>query len=145
MTRWAEETRRTQSALLELKRTNQKLERLATTDALTGCGNRRQFIERIEIEIARSRRDNPAFSLLSLDIDNFKAINDTYGHLAGDEILRFAQMCREVVRPYDNVARVGGEEFMICFPRPSSMRPTRSKNACAGSFRTASSRPRMVH
>jgi diguanylate cyclase (GGDEF)-like protein len=117
MTRLAEETRRTQSALLELKRTNQKLEHLATTDALTGCRNRRQFVERIEIEIARSGRDNPTFSLLSLDIDHFKAINDTYGHLAGDEILRgFAQMCREAVRPYDYVARVGGEEFMILLP-----------------------------
>jgi two-component system cell cycle response regulator len=117
MTRLAEETKRAQDALLELKRTNLKLEHLATTDPLTGCGNRRQFMERIEIEIARSGRDNPPFSLLSLDIDHFKAINDTYGHQVGDEILRgFAQMCREVLRPYDYVARVGGEEFMVLLP-----------------------------
>jgi diguanylate cyclase (GGDEF)-like protein len=117
MTRLAEETKRTQGALLELKRTNLKLKHLATTDPLTGCGNRRQFIERMEVEIARSGRDNPHFSLLSLDVDHFKTINDTYGHLVGDDILReFAQICREVIRPYDYIARVGGEEFMVLLP-----------------------------
>jgi two-component system, cell cycle response regulator len=64
MTRLAEETKRAKDALLELKRTNLKLEQLATTDPLTGCGNRRQFMERMEIEVARSDRDNPPFSLL---------------------------------------------------------------------------------
>lgn len=117
MARLAEETKRAQNALMELKRTNLKLEHLAATDPLTGCGNRRQFMERIEIEIARSGRDNPPFSLLSLDIDHFKAINDTYGHQVGDTIPRgFAKMCGEVLRPYDYLARIGGEEFMVLLP-----------------------------
>jgi diguanylate cyclase (GGDEF)-like protein len=117
MTRLAEESKRAKDALLELKRTNLRLEQLAVTDPLTGCGNRRQFMERVEIEMARSGRDNPPFSLLSLAIDHFEAINETYGNKVGDEILRdFAQMCREVLRPYDYVARAGGEEFMVLLP-----------------------------
>jgi diguanylate cyclase (GGDEF)-like protein len=117
MARLAEATARTQNAMQELQRTNQKLEHLATTDPLTGAGNRRQFIERIEVEIARAKRDNLTFSLLSLDLDHFKEINDRYGHQVGDEILRsFAQKCLEVIRPYDYIARVGGEEFMVLLP-----------------------------
>jgi diguanylate cyclase (GGDEF)-like protein len=120
MTRLAEETKRAKDALLELKRTNLKLEQISATDPLTGCGNRHQFVERVEIEIARAERDNPPFSILSLDIDHFKAVNDTYGRHVGDEILRgLAQICREVLRPYDYVARVDGEKFMILLPETS--------------------------
>jgi two-component system cell cycle response regulator len=109
---------RTESALQELQRTNQKLEHLAATDPLTGASNRRKFIECVEAEIARAKQNGAPFSLLSLDLDNFKWINDCYGHQTGDKILQgFVQTCLDAIRPYDGVARVGGEEFMVLLPQ----------------------------
>ncbi len=117
MARLAEEVARTDAASQELQRTNQKLEHLAATDPLTGAGNRRDFIERIEGEIARAKRGGPTFSLLSLDIDHFKAINDSRGHQGGDDVLRgFVNKCLQTIRPHDYLARVGGEEFMVLLP-----------------------------
>jgi diguanylate cyclase (GGDEF)-like protein len=111
---------RTESALQELQHSNRMLEHLASTDPLTGAANRRYFIERVDAEIARSRRDNLSFSLLALDLDNFKAINDHYGHQVGDDVLQgFVQKCLEEIRPYDSVARMGGEEFMVLLPQAS--------------------------
>jgi diguanylate cyclase (GGDEF)-like protein len=115
--RVAEATARTQDALQELQQTNQKLELLATTDSLTGAGNRHQFIERITAEIARAKRGDAPFCLLSLDVDHFKSINDLHGHQVGDDILRrFVLRCIDAIRPYDYFARVGGEEFMVLLP-----------------------------
>jgi len=118
MARLAEAMARTESALQELKRTNLKLEHLAATDPLTGAANRRQFIDMVDAEIERAKRGGAPFSLLALDLDHFKAINDSYGHQVGDEILRgFVQRCLDAIRPYDGVARVGGEEFMVLLPQ----------------------------
>lgn len=118
MARLAESMARTEGVLQELKRTNQKLEHLATTDPLTGASNRRKFIEQMQSEIARAKRDGTAFSLLALDLDNFKTINDNYGHQFGDVVLRnFVRQCLAAIRPYDHIARVGGEEFMVLLPR----------------------------
>ncbi|AOJ40436.1 diguanylate cyclase [Burkholderia lata] len=109
---------RTEHALQALQRTNEKLEHLAATDPLTGATNRRQFIESVQAEINRAKRHGAPFSLLALDLDHFKAINDSYGHQAGDQVLqRFVDKCADAIRPYDGVARMGGEEFMVLLPQ----------------------------
>ncbi|KYK49166.1 hypothetical protein A1D31_40050 [Bradyrhizobium liaoningense] len=118
----------TQKALQQVQLSNQRLEWLAATDPLTGAGNRRHFIEHIGAEIARAMRTGAPLSLLSLDLDHFKDINDSRGHSVGDEVLRvFVRKCLEAIRPYDSVARVGGEEFMVLAPR--STRLARSPSA----------------
>ena len=118
MARIAEETARTESALRELQRTNQTLEQLVATDSLTGACNRRRFVEHVEAEIERVKRGAAPFSVLALDLDNFKSINDRYGHQVGDDILKaFVKKSVAAIRPYDGVARVGGEEFMILLPQ----------------------------
>jgi diguanylate cyclase (GGDEF)-like protein len=117
MARLTEAMAGTQSALEEVQRSNQKLESLAATDPLTGAGNRRQFIAHIGSEIARAKRSGAPLSLLSLDLDHFKSINDSRGHIVGDEVLcEFVRKCLEAIRPYDSIARVGGEEFMVLLP-----------------------------
>lgn len=98
----------------EHKISQTKLERLAHEDPLTGLYNRRMFHERLEQHIARSRRAKQGFAVAFLDLDHFKAVNDRYGHEAGDELLCAAsQRILRVVRDYDTVARMGGDEFAI--------------------------------
>jgi two-component system, cell cycle response regulator len=117
MSRLMESMARTKNVSQELQRINQELEYLVATDQLTGAGNRRQFIERVDAEIARVKRGGDTFSLLSLDLDHFKMINDSHGRQVGDAILReFVQKCRYALRPYDSIARMGGEEFMVLLP-----------------------------
>jgi diguanylate cyclase (GGDEF)-like protein len=102
---------------LELLLANQKLEKLATTDPLTGIANRRKMTEQISHELDRARRFHHPLSLLMIDIDHFKRINDTYGHEVGDKaIVAIARLLTESMRGVDLVARFGGEEFVLLMP-----------------------------
>jgi len=97
--------------------TENELMRLATTDMLTGLTNRMHFDSIFHEEIERSRRYEHPLSLIMIDIDNFKSINDRYGHAAGDKVLtRFARELTANVRSVDTLARWGGEEFMLLTP-----------------------------
>lgn len=103
-----------QEDITERKDYQATLERLATTDHLTGLLNRRAFLETTEKEIRRAYRYGQSLSLLMLDIDHFKHINDTHGHPAGDEVLRrVAATCRKTLRDEDLTGRLGGEEFAV--------------------------------
>src|SRR5438445_578420 len=94
-----------------------RLEKLAATDALTGCLNRRALSEELEAEIDRARRYNLALTILLADIDRFKLVNDTRGHIAGDSVLRqVGELLRREARSVDLVARYGGEEFVVVMP-----------------------------
>lgn len=93
------------------------LERLTRLDPLTELGNRRDFFERAEREVARCRRFAEPVSLMILDIDHFKRINDERGHPVGDEVLRhFGRVCRQSLRSIDIAGRLGGEEFGVLMP-----------------------------
>jgi two-component system cell cycle response regulator len=95
----------------------QRLEKLALTDALTGCLNRRALSEALGQELDRARRYNLALTILLADIDRFKQINDTRGHIAGDSVLRqVGDLLRREARSVDIVARYGGEEFVVVMP-----------------------------
>jgi len=96
------------------------LERMAITDGLTGLFNHRYFYDRLEEEFSRARRYEHDLSCIFMDLDNFKKINDVYGHRAGDEVLRSVGLfVREVVRESDIAARYGGEEFAVLLPETS--------------------------
>jgi diguanylate cyclase (GGDEF)-like protein/PAS domain S-box-containing protein len=97
-----------------LKKANQKMEHLALFDPLTGLANRRLFIERLHHSVLNARRHKKITALLFLDLDQFKRINDTLGHQAGDKLLlTIADRLQTCVRPQDTVARLGGDEFTI--------------------------------
>ena len=94
-----------------------ELAKIAATDALTGIPNRRYFFETANLEVARVRRFGSAASVIMIDLDHFKAVNDTHGHAAGDKVLRcFAEVCRNSLRQIDVFARIGGEEFAAILP-----------------------------
>ncbi|MFT5707850.1 MAG: diguanylate cyclase (GGDEF)-like protein [Oceanospirillaceae bacterium] len=100
---------------------NDKLLELATTDSLTGLFVRRYFNEKANAEFTRCHRYKGVFSLLIIDIDDFKLINDKHGHSCGDTILStFSQKLKENLRGTDIVARWGGEEFIVLIPQGSS-------------------------
>jgi diguanylate cyclase (GGDEF)-like protein len=95
----------------------EELERLAQVDSLTGLVNRRVAEERLKSEAARSERHGHPLTVVSFDLDNFKLINDTYGHLSGDQVLKhFARRLETAVRKSDIAARMGGDEFLVLLP-----------------------------
>ncbi|MBP1765665.1 MAG: ydaM1 [Firmicutes bacterium] len=100
-----------------LKKKNEALQLLAVTDELTGLFNRHYFYQKIAEEAERSERYNEPLSMIILDLDNFKRINDTWGHLVGDEVLKeTAAIVGRIIRKPDILARLGGEEFVILMP-----------------------------
>lgn len=109
--------RRVTSRTLELQAANTQLERLATTDPLTGIGNRRKMTEQIGQELERARRLQHPLALLMIDIDHFKRINDSHGHEIGDRaIIAVAGTLSAAMRTIDMVSRFGGEEFVLLMP-----------------------------
>ncbi|MCA2983144.1 diguanylate cyclase [Gemmatimonas sp.] len=96
---------------------NARLEQLAQTDPLTQLLNRRALTERIAAEMERTLRYDSTMALLMIDLDHFKRVNDTYGHLVGDDVLRdVAPLLSDTIRTADIVARYGGEEFLVLLP-----------------------------
>ena len=101
----------------ELKAKNNLLEKLSQTDYLTGLLNRRKIYKELEKEYQRSNRYNSTFSIIILDIDWFKSVNDTHGHDAGDKVLKeVADILKSMLRATDSLARWGGEEFLVLCP-----------------------------
>jgi diguanylate cyclase (GGDEF)-like protein len=100
----------------------QKVREQALTDPLTGVYNRRYFFEMGNLEIEQARRSGRGLGVILLDLDHFKQVNDTYGHLAGDQILaQVAHILREQVRSSDVICRYGGEEFAVLLPEINMM------------------------
>ncbi len=112
--------RKTELHVAELQEKIVDLERLAMTDELTGLLNRRGFPCRLSQAISAAKRYNDYGVLIYVDLDNFKPINDTFGHAAGDEVLRHvARLLQENVRDFDTVGRLGGDEFTVLLSRTS--------------------------
>ena len=100
-----------------LERELKALRATALSDPLTGVANRRSLLERIDYEIARHARSRRSFAVLMLDLDGFKLLNDRFGHLAGDDLLReMAAALARAIRDQDTLARVGGDEFCVLAP-----------------------------
>ncbi len=103
--------------LFELEENRARLLNMATRDSLTQLYNRRFFMESFELETTRALRTNANLAVLMIDIDDFKSVNDQYGHATGDRVLqKVARACADMVRSYDVLARLGGEEFVVLLP-----------------------------
>jgi len=109
--------------ITERKKAERALEKLAQIDELTGLANRRHFMLLAEQELSRMVRYGGVLSVLMMDIDHFKQVNDTYGHHTGDLVLReLGRLCRETLRDVDFVGRIGGEEFAVMLPQTNGTR-----------------------
>jgi diguanylate cyclase (GGDEF)-like protein len=103
--------------LFEVEQARAQLQIAVVRDSLTGLYNRGHFLARLREEIERSRREAQSLALILIDVDRFKAINDSFGHAAGDAVLeRLGQVLVDALRPYDLIARYGGEEFVALLP-----------------------------
>lgn len=103
--------------LSRLKKSLEIERKIARTDYLTGAANRKAFSEKLEIELYRSNRNNSSLAIAYFDIDNFKSINDHFGHKTGDDLLvKTAAVVTRNIRKIDLLARIGGDEFIILFP-----------------------------
>ena len=119
-----------------------RLRQMAEFDSLTGLANRFQFDEKLGAAIARSDRSNSAMALIFLDVDHFKAINDTFGHAAGDQVLReIGQRLKQTVRQTDTVARLSGDEFVVIL---ESLAQAVEARAVAGKICEAMAAPFMI-
>lgn len=123
--------------ITEYKSLQEKLQAQANHDFLTGLPNRRHFMDKASTEVARSNRYGGSLSLLMIDIDYFKRINDNYGHQAGDIVLqRFSQQCKAQLRDIDLLCRHGGEEFAVLLPETGleqALEVAERLRACAAS------------
>jgi diguanylate cyclase (GGDEF)-like protein len=132
---YKEAVKRAERLAADLKTTSEKLRHAAYHDSLTGLHNRQFFQEAIEREIHRSRRHQHTLSLIMFDIDQFKTINDTYGHHSGDIVLKtIAQMILHGTRRSDTVVRYGGEEFAILLPETSLTNAVTKAESCRASI-----------
>jgi diguanylate cyclase (GGDEF)-like protein len=106
--------------ITKFEKEKQRLQFLADYDALTKVYNRRKINKELDSEVARAARYGQHFSIIMIDIDHFKKINDTYGHLAGDVVLmEFAELLQNKIRQTDLLGRYGGEEFILVMPSTS--------------------------
>jgi diguanylate cyclase (GGDEF)-like protein len=109
-----------------LKLREEELKEIASTDSLTGLPNRRSVLEYLKFEINRAKRKKVPLSIAILDVDDFKQINDTFGHMVGDRVLKeLAILLRKNLRSGDVVGRFGGEEFVVVFPETELITATK--------------------
>jgi diguanylate cyclase (GGDEF)-like protein/PAS domain S-box-containing protein len=121
--------------ITRLKNTQHELRHLATRDSLTRVFNRGHFMELAEREILRAKRYKRKLSLIMMDLDYFKNVNDTYGHQAGDQVLiALSEICRRVTRKMDVFARLGGEEFALLLPEVSQRTAVQTAERLRESF-----------
>lgn len=118
---WRKQLSRARGQIASQQEMLKKLRSEANTDSLTEIANRRKFDSRLSEEIARAERYRSAFSLVFMDIDHFKAVNDAYGHVVGDKVLRtLGHVISKEIRRTDFLARYGGEEFAIILPETNA-------------------------